>query len=64
MTGDPAPTAVERFAPDAFAGVVGQVVPMRLARGVGHWVRITVADVAEDGSSATLRLEPADGPDD
>lgn len=63
MTDDP-PSAVERFAPDDFAGVVGQVVPMRLARGVGHWVRITAADVAEDGSGATVRLEPADGPDE
>lgn len=56
--------AIEPFAPDAFAHVVGHAIPMRLGPGDIRWVRIAAADVAEDGASMTLRLEPADGPDE
>jgi hypothetical protein len=55
---------IDRFDPDAFAQTIGRVVPMRTGPGQARWVRVAAADVTEDGSSMTLRLEPADGPDE
>lgn len=52
----------EAFAPGAFARTVGQVVPLKIGDRVLGLVRITAAEVSDDGRSALLTYESA--PDD
>ena len=47
-----------RFAWDAFAGVVGHVIPVKTTFDLTvHYGRVVAADVASDGSFVDLTLE-------
>ena len=47
----------ERFAPDAFAGVIGKVVPLMIGgKPIGN-VRVVSVEVEPDGRLATLTYE-------
>lgn len=52
----------ERFAPDAFDGQIGKVVPMNIeGRPVEGGCTVVGASVADDGRSVQLTLEVPDG---
>ena len=48
----------ERFAPQAFANVIGQVVPLKIGDDPIGNVRVVAVEVEPDGRTALLTYEP------